>query len=236
MRGRPPRPKSFSVATSPTPKWPAQIRLTITRAVRGFSGRVSQSASSRRPLPSTSEGRGSLPMTSRNRRGTVARLGRLAAFLDPHIPRRPLRHAVGQLVGPTADQGCEGSGDVGRRGRLARRRIDRADGPLTNRDVVDIQRRSRCPAPPVDQDRVDRAVPSGRERPIGEARHVSRRTERTGIGPPLEVEGEAQVVPRPRLDGPDRSGRAAVVGQDGLAQISIATAGGRAVPCPTTNR
>ena len=39
-------PKSFAVETMPRPKCHCQIRFTITRAVRGCSGRVSQSARS----------------------------------------------------------------------------------------------------------------------------------------------------------------------------------------------
>ncbi len=35
-------PKSFEDATSPSPKWNCQIRLTITRDTKGFSGLVSQ--------------------------------------------------------------------------------------------------------------------------------------------------------------------------------------------------
>ena len=51
--GRSPRsPKSLGVRTRPSPKWCCQIRLTMTRAVSGLSGRASQSASCSRPLPS----------------------------------------------------------------------------------------------------------------------------------------------------------------------------------------
>ena len=42
--GSPRVPKLEGVATIPLPKWCCQMRLTITRAVRGLSGRVSQSA------------------------------------------------------------------------------------------------------------------------------------------------------------------------------------------------
>ena len=43
-------PKSFAFETSHCPKWPCQIRLTITRAVRGFDRWVSHRASAvRRP-------------------------------------------------------------------------------------------------------------------------------------------------------------------------------------------
>jgi len=38
-------PKSFEDATKPSPKWNCQIRLTMTRAVSGFSRLVSQRAS-----------------------------------------------------------------------------------------------------------------------------------------------------------------------------------------------
>ena len=41
-------PKSLGVATIPRPKCPCQSRLTITRAVRGWSGRTSHSARARR--------------------------------------------------------------------------------------------------------------------------------------------------------------------------------------------
>ena len=40
------QPKSFGVATMPWPKWYCQMRLTITRAVSGFSGSAIQPASS----------------------------------------------------------------------------------------------------------------------------------------------------------------------------------------------
>ncbi len=40
-------PKLSSVATMPWPKWWLQMRLTITRAVSGFSGEPSHSASAR---------------------------------------------------------------------------------------------------------------------------------------------------------------------------------------------
>ncbi len=44
-------PKSLGVATRPRPKWCCQSRLTITRAVSGWSGRTSHSASAvRRPV------------------------------------------------------------------------------------------------------------------------------------------------------------------------------------------
>ena len=45
-------PKSLGVRTSPSPKWPAQTRLTRTRAVSGLSGLAIVLASSSRPLPS----------------------------------------------------------------------------------------------------------------------------------------------------------------------------------------
>jgi len=42
--------KSFGVATRPRPKCQPQIRFTSTRAVSRWSGRVSRSASSLRPV------------------------------------------------------------------------------------------------------------------------------------------------------------------------------------------
>ena len=56
--GLPRVPKFDGVATIPRPKWCCHTRLTITRAVRGLCGEVSQSASSSRPL-SLGPGRGS---------------------------------------------------------------------------------------------------------------------------------------------------------------------------------
>ena len=50
------RPKSLDVPTRPRPKCPCQSRLTITRAVIGWSGRVSHSASARRRPLEPAEG------------------------------------------------------------------------------------------------------------------------------------------------------------------------------------
>ena len=44
-------PKSLGVDTRPLPKWYCQMRLTITRAVRGFSRLAIHLASSCRRLP-----------------------------------------------------------------------------------------------------------------------------------------------------------------------------------------
>ena len=49
--GVPNLPKLLGVRTMPSPKCFCQMRLTITRAVRGFCGEAIQSASSKRPLP-----------------------------------------------------------------------------------------------------------------------------------------------------------------------------------------
>ena len=54
LGGSPRTPKFEGVATIPRPKWCCQIRLTITRAVSGWSGRVSQS---RQLEPSAAPGR-----------------------------------------------------------------------------------------------------------------------------------------------------------------------------------
>ena len=55
--GSPIVPKSLGVRTSPSPKWCCQTRLTITRAVSGFSGLASQRASVRRRRAGATSGR-----------------------------------------------------------------------------------------------------------------------------------------------------------------------------------
>ena len=69
----PSRPKLSGERTSPAPKCPAQTRFTMTRAVSGWSGRVSHSANSRRPLRSAPSDSGLSPAMMRgNRRGASA--------------------------------------------------------------------------------------------------------------------------------------------------------------------
>ena len=65
-------PKLLGVRTRPWPKWCCQIRLTMTRAVRGLAGSIIAWASSNRPLP-WEKGVGLSPaITRRNWRGTFS--------------------------------------------------------------------------------------------------------------------------------------------------------------------
>ena len=65
-------PKSLGVRTRPCPKCQAQTRLTITRAVSGFSAAAMALAKSSRPLPCENGVRLEPAMISRNCRGTLA--------------------------------------------------------------------------------------------------------------------------------------------------------------------
>ena len=63
-------PKSLGVDTIGSPKWCIQTRLTMTRAVSGFSGAVIACARSSRPLPWENGRRPRPARTLRNCRGT----------------------------------------------------------------------------------------------------------------------------------------------------------------------
>ena len=54
------RPQSPEVPTSPRPKWPCQIRLTITRVERGLSGRQSRGQAQASPVDRGADGDGSI--------------------------------------------------------------------------------------------------------------------------------------------------------------------------------
>ena len=119
-------PKSLGVATIPRPKWCCQRRLTITRAVSGLSGRVSQSASAvRRPLDRVGRPRSSeIRHGSRGRPGTPARP---RALWRRYSPRRRRYVGGGSGPGSSIPRAC-GSGGRGLR-RASRGRPIAADRP-----------------------------------------------------------------------------------------------------------
>ena len=74
--GFPPlRPKSLGVSTRPLPKWPCQMRFTMTRAVSGFSGLAIQSASVRRRSCSAESRASCFVPSTLNTAGTTSSFG-----------------------------------------------------------------------------------------------------------------------------------------------------------------
>ena len=83
------RPKFDGVATIPRPKWCCQIRLTMTRAVSGWSGRVSQSRQLEPSAASaTAMGGGGSPARNANRGTPRGTTGPGLAGLAPPLERR----------------------------------------------------------------------------------------------------------------------------------------------------
>ena len=96
LGGWPAAPKLSGVGTRPRPNRCSQTRLTSTRAVSGFSGEASHSASSSRPLPCSIVGR--LPAHDLHHapRHDLARLFELATLVEGTVARLgPVEHAHG---------------------------------------------------------------------------------------------------------------------------------------------
>ena len=143
-------PKSLGVATMPRPKWCCQSRLTITRAVSGWSGRVSHARQRR-------------PAAGRARRRQRPAAAALAGSMTETKRRRDLGSRARESP---RRRTCVGGATGRRRSRQRHRQRRRRFG--VERARASSASSSRCPSPR----RRARASPARPTGP-GRMRHAS---------------------------------------------------------------